>query len=411
MYLTSLDIGSSKIKALVAEVSDDNKLSLVDVFKFPSLGVRRGEVVDYQATSNSLAQVFSELKRIHKNVLKNIFVNISGKNIKIQNSRGIVAVSRADSEIYQDDIERALKASQAVNLPPNRKIIHTVLQKYIIDGNEQTQSPLGMNGTRLEIDSLVVDAFTPVINDLIKSIQIAGGEIDESRLIYSPLASSQSALNKTHKELGVVLIDIGFGTTSMAVFEEDELIDVKVFPIGASNITNDLAIALKSSIETSEKIKLSLGHAWARDVSLKEKIDLSEVDKNLKGIISRRYIAEIVESRLAEIFELVHNELKSMAKTQLPAGAILCGGGAKIEGIIDLAKHELKLPVHLANCELDIFDSASKEYVSKLEDLEFMVASGLLFYGAQEMGIGESGKGWLSNKKGLISKVFRNLLP
>lgn len=411
MYLTAIDIGSSKIKALVVEKGADGNLSLIDILKFPSSGVRKGEIVDANETAESLKKVFDELKRVHKNTLKNIFVNISGKNIKFQNSRGIVAVSRADSEIYQDDVDRAIKASQAVNLPPNRKIIHTILQKYIIDGCEQTQSPLGMTGTRLEVDSLIVDSFSPIVNDLIKSIQMAGGDLAENNLIYNPLAAVESALTKTHKELGAVLVDIGFGTTSMCVFEENDLIGMKIFPIGASNITNDLAIALKSSIETAEKIKISFGSAWPREVSLKDKIDLAEIDYNLRGIISKRYIAEIIESRLAEIFELIHDELKKIGKTELPAGVILCGGGAKTSGIIDLAKHELKLPAHLANYETDIFDTASNSTAEKLDDLELAVSFGLLVHGIEQAGQGESMRGWLTNKKGLVARIFKSLIP
>lgn len=409
MYLTSLDIGSSQIKVAVAELGNDKKLSLVEVFKFPSHGVRKGEVVDAQELTAALMPYFNELKKINKETIKNIFVNIGGKNIKMQNSRGIVAVSRADNEIYQDDVDRVVKASQAINLPPNRKIIHTIIREYIIDGEEQIQSPLGMNGTRLEVNSFIVDAFLPVISDLSKAIMNAGGGVAD--FIYNPLASASSVLSKTHKELGAVLIDIGFGTTSMCVFEEGKLITAKVFPIGSSNITNDLAIAFKSSVEVAEKIKLSYGHAYSRDVSVKDKINLAEFDKNLRNIVSKKFVSEIVESRVAEIFELVHNELKSLGKIQLPAGVVLCGGGAQIEGITDLAKLELKLPAHLANCELNIFDATSQDLVSKLENPDFAAVTGLLSYGYGQLGAEERVSNWLSDKKGLIARVLKNLIP
>lgn len=407
MYLTALDLGSSQIKILVAETSKDNKLSLIDILKFPSSGIRKGEVVDVQEVSQAVAKALNEVKRIDKSAVKNIFANISGKNINIQSSRGIVAVSRADNEIYQDDVDRAVKASQAVNLSSNRKIIHTIIQEYIIDGEEQVQSPLGMSGTRLEVNSLIADAFSPVVNDLTRSVEMAGGKIAET--VYNPLAISSAVLTKTHKELGVVLIDIGFGTTSAAIFEENKLIGAKVFPIGASNITNDLAIALKSSIPTAEKIKLSYGHALCKEISLKDKVDLSEVDKTLKSIISRKFICEIVEVRLAEIFELVHNELKSLGKTQLPGGAVLTGGGAKMSGIVDLAKQELRLPAHLAHAETDIFDATTRDLSVRLEDLEFSSALGLLYFGSSQYL--EAGSGWMSDKKDIFSKILKNLMP
>ena len=407
MFLTALDLGSSQIKILIAEAGKENKLSLVDILKFPSAGIRKGEAVDVQETSQALSKAFNEIKKTDKSVLKNIFVNISGKNINIQSSRGIVAVSRADNEIYQDDIDRAIKASQAVNLSSNRKIIHTIIQEYIVDGMEQIQSPLGMSGTRLEVNSLIVDAFSPVINDLVRSVEMSGGRASE--IAYNPLAASGSVLTKTHKELGVVLVDIGFGTTSIAVFEENKLIGAKVFPIGASNITNDLAIALKSSIQTAEKIKIEYGHALAKEISVKEKVDLSEVDKNLKSIVSRKFISEIVEVRLAEIFELVHNELKSLGKTQLPSGVVLCGGGSKTSGIVDLAKQELRLPAHKAHSEIDIFDATSKDLSVRLEDPELAVALGLLQYGSSQYLEGSGG--WLADRKDIFSKIFKNLMP
>lgn len=407
MYLTALDLGSSQIKILVAETGKDNKLSLLDILKFPSSGVRKGEIVEVQDAAQALAKAFNEIKKNDKSVLKNIFININGKNINMQSSRGIVAVSRADNEIYQDDIERAIRASQAVNLSSNRRIIHTLIQEYIVDGAEQVQSPIGMSGTRLEVNSLIVDAFVPIINDLTRSVEMAGGKIIE--MVYNPIAASEAVLTKTHKELGVVLVDIGFGTTSMAVFEENQLISTRVFPIGSSNITNDLAIALKSSIQTAEKIKLEFGHALAKEVSLKDKITLSEIDSTLKAVVSKKYIAEVVEVRLAEIFELVHNELKVLGKTQLPAGAVLTGGGAKISGIVDLAKQELRLPAHLAQVETEIFDATSKDLSSRLEDSELACALGLLNYGSAQYL--EGGGGWSSGKKEIFSKILRNLMP
>ncbi|PIR44086.1 cell division protein FtsA [Candidatus Wolfebacteria bacterium CG10_big_fil_rev_8_21_14_0_10_31_9] len=408
MFLTALDLGSSQIKILVSETSNGNKLSLLDVLKFPSQGIRKGEVVDVQEASQAITMALNEVKKNDKNAVKNIFVNISGKNINTQSSRGIVAVSRADNEIYQDDVDRAVKASQAVNFSSkNRKIIHTIIQEYIIDGEEQVQSPLSMSGNRLEVNSLIVDAFSPIADDLNRAIEMAGGKVFET--VYNPIASSGAILTKTNKELGVVLVDIGFGTTSMAIFEENKLIGAKVFPIGASNITNDLAVALKSSIQTAEKIKLSYGHALIKEVSLKDKVDLFEIDKTLKSVISRKFICEIIEVRLAEIFELVHNELKVLGKTQLPGGVVLAGGGSKMSGIIDLAKQELMLPAHLAHMNTDIFDATNRDSSAMIEDLEFSTALGLLYFGSNVYLDG--GNGWMSNKKDIFSRVFRNLMP
>jgi len=402
MYLTALDIGSSQIKAIVAELDNENRLTLVDAFKAPSKGMRKGEIVDFSDVLKSIGALFLDIRKIHKNALKNIFVNVGGKNIRLQGSRGIVAVSRADNEIYQEDIDRVIKASQAINLSDNRTILHTIVQEFIVNGMEQIQNPIGMIGNRLEVNSLIVDAFAPVVSDVKNCVESAGGKVNET--IFNPLASSRCVLNKIHRELGVAMVDIGFGTTGLAVFEEDKLIQAKILPVGSGNVTNDLAITLKSSIEVAEKIKILYGYADASEVSAKDKVDLSELDPSLKSEISRKYISEIIESRLSEIFEMINAELKLIGKTKLPAGIILCGGGSKIPGIIDLARQELKLPVHFGVLDQSNFNAASADLISKAEDLEFSNAAGLLLWGYDQVAKEEI-------KKGKIFKILKYFLP
>lgn len=409
MFITALDFGTAEIKVLVAEVGKDGKLSLVEAVRMPSGGVNKGEVTDVDAAAAALANAFDEIAGIDKAVLDNIFVNISGKRMMVNGSRGIAAVSRGTNEISQEDIDRAISGAEAIKTDRNLRKIHTLVQEYIVDGVDQIQNPLGMSGTRLEVYSMIVSAFTEVLNNLTQAIERAGGRVEEENIVYGPLAAAHAALTKAHKDLGVVLIDIGAGTTSMSVFEENKLASTKVFPIGAGHITNDLAVKLKSSIGTAEKIKVSFGHALAKEVSTKDKINLSDVDSKLKGIITRREIAEVIESRLSEIFELVWNELKAVKKTHLPAGVILCGGGSKTSGIIDLARQELNLPVHMANCEVDIFDVASQDMIEKLEDVQFIVTSGLLVEGNSQLGGQGGSKGpgvW-----GPLKKIFKHIKP
>lgn len=407
MFITALDFGTSEIKILVAEAGKDGKLSLVEAVKVPSGGMNKGEVTDVDAATAALANAFDEIAGIDKDVLENIFVNINGKRVMVNNSRGIAAVSRGTNEISQEDIDRAISGAEAIRTDRNQKKIHTLVQEYIVDGVDQIQNPLGMSGTRLEVYSMIVSAFTEVLNNLTQAIEGAGGHVEEENIVYGPLAASHAALTKAHKDLGVVLIDIGAGTTSMSVFEENKLVSIKVFPVGATHITNDLAVKLKSSIGAAEKVKISFGHALAKEVSTKDKINLSEIDPALKGVLTRREVAEVIESRLSEIFELVENELRAVRRTQLPAGAILCGGGAKISGIIDLARQELNLPVHMANCEVGIFDVASQDMIEKLEDVQFIVASGLLVEGNTQLGGqgGPRGKGMFGSVKKLLKHI------
>ncbi|MCX6702972.1 MAG: cell division protein FtsA [Candidatus Wolfebacteria bacterium] len=409
MYFTALDIGSSQIKALVADCGKNNRTIINGVFKAGSLGLRRGEVVSPEDLVPPLADLFDEIRKINKSALKNMLVNVNGANIKFQVSRGIVAVSRADNEIYRDDIERVIKASQAVSIGPNRMMLHTLTKEYIVDGVAGIIDALGMIGNRLEVQSLIVDAPKNSVNNIIKCVEVAGGEI-RGGLVYGPLAASQAVLSKTQKDLGVVMIDIGHSTTGVSIYEEGLLLHNAVLPIGAGNVTNDLAIGLRCPVKAAEIIKLTFGFASAKEIPGKEKLELREIDETFKLPVSRKFLSEIIEVRLAEIFELVNNELKLVGKSgRLPAGAVLAGGGAKMPGIVDLAKHELKLPVQIGIPEFPGLETMRPEFGQELEDPEFAVATGLLLWGTNRFpdtsSIANSSAGeW-------VKKVLKNFLP
>lgn len=411
MYITALDLGSSQIKVLIAQTEKDGKTSLVSAFKTPSAGLRKGEIITFEEALHILRNIFHEIRQIDKAALKNIFVNVGGVNLKLQNSRGIVAVSRGDNEIYSEDVERAIKASQAINLGPNRLILHTITKEFIVDGINDIIDPLGMVGNRLEVNSLIIDAFKPPVNNLVKAIEASGGKI--GGLIYNPLACGRSVLSKNQKELGVAVIDIGFGTTSLAVYEEGKLISAAVFPLGASNITNDLAIGLRCPVKTAEALKISCGAARAKEVPNREKIELHQIDNTLSSIVNRRFISEIIEIRLAEIFELINNELKALGKSgQLPAGAVITGGGSKLSGISELAKQELKLPIQLGSPVLSELELFSDELRQQVEEPDFSASSGLLLLGLEQTTAKQNGN-WLPSKGGFfgLKKIFSHFLP
>lgn len=379
-YIVGLDIGSKSIKAALGEIKRDGKLAILNVFKIPSSGVRKGAVDDISDVTQSLSLVLSEIKKIAKPAVSNIFLGVGSSDIKVQSSIGVVAVSRADYEIYEDDVNRAIQSAQAVNIAPNRMVLHSIVKEYIVDGVKDIRDPLGMTGNRLEVNGLIIDAFAPAVKNLTKCVEILGGGF--GGLILGPLAASRAVLTRNQKELGVVLIDIGFGKTGLSVYEENKLLHAAVLPVGSGNITNDLAIGLKVPIETAETIKLSFGSALAREVSVRDAVELFKIDPRSKGTVSKKFIADIIEVRLAEILELVDNELKYIGKSgRLPGGIVLVGGGVKLPGIVELAKQELKLSTQIGLADLTSFEVKSSDLVSKLEDPEFVVAVGLILSG------------------------------
>lgn len=404
MY-TAIDIGSSAIKTIVADYRKDGRLKVVGAIRQSSSGLRKGVVVDASETINALRKVIEDLRSVSRKATQNIYVNVNGDNIKTHSSKGVAAVSRADGEILHDDIERALQASRAIHLPPSHLVLHNITKEFLVDDIGDIADPAGMNGSRLEVNSLVVSAFAPFVNNLIKYLEKSGGSI--GGLVFNPIASSRSVLTKKQMDLGAAAIDIGFGTTTLSVYEEGKLIHAACLPIGAGNITNDLAVGLKMPVETAETIKLAYGYALSREISRRDTVKMTEIDQFLTGEVSRRFLSEIIEIRLAEIFELVNNELKLIKRnSQLPAGIVLTGGGAKLAGIAELAKQELKLSAQIGLPHLDLLDTGESNYNEILNEPEFSVAVGLLLAATDQNQKSEKLRQRFSVKKFLV-----NFLP
>ncbi len=382
--VTGLDIGTSSIKVVVA-ARRGRKPTIIHVHKEPSYGIRKGAIIDLSEASQSLNHALAEAKKISKRALRNIYATIGTPQTKMQASRGIVAVSRADAEIFQDDVDRAVRASRAVNLPQNRTIIHTLTKEFIVDGVGEIVDPLGLSGNRLEVQSLIIDAFAPHVKMLIRAVELAGGEL--AGLVFSPLVAARAALSKRQRELGTAIIDIGAGTTGLSVYEENRLIGAAKFPVGAANISNDLAVGLKIPVEAAEEVKLHYGYALSREVNAKETVELRKIAEDAKGSVSRRFIAEIIESRLEEITDFANNELKLLQKMgELPGGVVLVGGGAKLPGLTDLVKQEMKLSTRIGFTLADEWESEGGAFKEFLEDPEFSAAFGLVLWGVDEDG-------------------------
>jgi cell division protein FtsA len=376
--IVGIDVGSSNVRSVIAEqVKGEENLRVIGVGSAPSVGMRRGVIIDVDDVANAISKSVEEAEHMSGISVKSAILNIGGCEIGFQNSKGVVAVGKADGEVMEDDINRVITEAQVISLPMNKEVIHVIAKKYRLDDQDNIKDPLGMKGVRLEVEALVIEGSSVHIKNIGKCIYQTNIEIED--LVLEPLASAKSVLTKKQKELGVVLVDIGGGTTSLAVYEEGDLVHATILPVGAGHVTNDIAIGLRTSIEVAEKIKLEYGSALAKDVSKKDGIDLAQIDSKEEGVVSRHHVAEIIEARLEEIFSLVQKELKSIGKAGLlPSGVVLAGGGSKMTNITELAKDVLGLPVQIG------FPSGFRGILDKVDDPSFATVSGLILWKKQQ---------------------------
>lgn len=375
--ISSLDIGTSSVKVLIAQkYSDSEQIKILGFAKSPCNGLRRGVVIDIEETVKAIESARQKAEQSAGLPLEHAFASLEGAHICSQSVHGTVAVSRADGEVSQDDVARVIEAAQAVSLPANYQILKIIPREFIID-SQKIKNPIGMNGVRLELDAMLIQGLDPFIKNLEKCIIQAG--IDINALVIAPLADELAVLSKRQKELGTAVINLGGGTTDLLVYEEGNILTANILPLGSSHITSDIAIGLKTSIESAEAIKLKFGSALKNKVSPKEKIDLKKIDSQEQGFVLRQDIAEIIEARIQEVFVLINTELKKIHREALlPGGVVLVGGGAKIPFITDLAKQVLSLPVQIG------VPHGLAGLVEPITDPEYATAAGLILYGAQE---------------------------
>lgn len=349
--IVGLDVGTAFTKIAVAKrLREDKNPSIIALGLSSSEGVRRGAVIDIQDATRSISDALESASKMIEEDIKEIVISLNGAHIKSHLTTGKVAVSRADGEVTEDDIHRVINNANLGPSGQNKEIIDIIPKTYILDEETGIKNPIGMNGIRLEVEALIIENTSSSIKNLEKCIHNLGLKVDSQEI--GIIASANSVLTKKQKDLGVAVIDLGAGTTSIAVYEEGHLIHIGVIPIGASHITNDLAIGLRTSIEVAEKIKLKYGVASEKSLgeNAKLKIDLAKIDSGEEGIFPVAYIAGIIEARSKEIFELIIQELKKIERDGLlPAGVVLVGGGANLKAIADLAKQELKLPIKIGS--------------------------------------------------------------
>ncbi len=404
-YIFGLDVGSSTIKCVVGEILPNLPLQIVGAEIIESHGIRKGQVVDIEDAANSIEKCLEEVERKIGTEIKDVIVSIGGPHIQSMISRGVVAVSRADGEVSEEDVSRVLKAAETISLPKNKEILHILPREFIVDKESGIKDPIGMHGVRLEVEAEVIFGSSPYINNLIKAVEASGRSVES--LVFSTLAASEAVLSKRQKELGVAVVDIGAGSTGLCVFEEENLISSSVLPVGASHITNDIAIAFQLPIDVAEKLKLKYGIAQNENISKKEEINLEDLGGDKEKVISRKELVDVIEARNLEILELVAKELKRIQRERLlPAGIVLVGGGAKMPGMEDLVKKELHLP-----CQIG-FPKDVEGIVDRIDDPSFATAVGLLFFDLKErqtsgfQGKIQVNKGWSK-----IKKWLEELLP
>lgn len=379
-YVVGIDVGSLMVRVVVAQPApadqEQNMPIILGAAFEPTEGMQKGVVSDVEAVVKSISRALDRAERIAGVPIEHAYVSINGSHIMSQNSRGVIAVSRADGEITSDDVTRVINAAQAISLPSNREILHVLPQDFVVDGQEHIHDPVGMTGVRLEVDTHIIEGSAPFIKNLTKAVNQAGVHVED--FVFSPLAAAQAVLDKRQKELGVALVDLGAGTTSVVVYEENTLLHTAVLPLGSGHITNDIAIGLRTSIDVAEAVKQQHGTALVDEVKENEDI-LIEGDGSEQESVSRKEVATIICDRLDEIFSFIDRELSSIQRSGLlPAGIIFTGGGSQLPGVVELAKKRLRLPARVP---------VMKELnglTDQVSGSSFAVAIGLIFWALEQ---------------------------
>ncbi|MYE38380.1 MAG: cell division protein FtsA [Candidatus Spechtbacteria bacterium SB0662_bin_43] len=376
--IVGIDIGTRYIYTVVGVQRDDLPPVIVGIGRSETHGMRRGNIVSPEDVIQGLRDSVKEAETAAGVTISSAFIGVGGDHILSLPSKGVIAVSRVDKQIAEDDVHRVIQATKTVVLPSNREILHAIPNEYVVDDEGGLKDVVGMSGVRLEANALIVGASSAQIRSLKRCINECN--IDIKQCVLSVMAASHAVLTNQHKELGVVCIDIGGGTTDIAVFEERELIHASVIPIGGDSITNDLALGLRIPVDSAERIKREHGVATTRGLQ-REVVDLKPTNKNEKNQVLRKNIATIINARLGEIMDLVNKDLRSVGKEALlPGGAVLVGGTAKIPLLKDLCKEELRLPAHIG------VPKETQSNAGALTDPSYAAALGLVFWGAEQQG-------------------------
>jgi cell division protein FtsA len=340
-FIVGLDIGTTKICVVVGRASAEGKISIVGIGSHPSTGLRKGVVVNMDSTVNSIKKAVEEAELMAGIKIDSCLAGIGGAHIKSFNSNGVVAIK--DKEVRPDDIERAIDAAKAVAIPADRELIHVIPQEFIVDDQDGIKDPVGITGVRLEVKVHIVTGNISSAQNIIKCCRLAGLSVND--VILGQLASSEATLTEEEKEIGAALVDIGGGTSDIAIFSNGSIKYTSVLPFGGNNITNDIAIGLRTPIDDAEKIKKKYGCAFSNMVGANETIEVPSVGGRKSRTLQRKTLADIIEPRVEEVAELIYDEIKKSGQEKLLAsGVIITGGCANLEGMPELAESIFNLP-------------------------------------------------------------------
>lgn len=425
--ITALDVGSDKVCAIITSVEETGNPTVIGVASTRAKGIKKGEIVNIDEAINSIANALEAAERMAGITVSSVYVSITGKHITSTNNRGVVAISQ--EEITTDDVFRAIESARTVSIPLSREILHVIPREFIVDSQNGIKDPVGMTGTRLEVDAHIVSATSTALHNLIKSVQQLGLRVED--VVFNGWAASTAVLTDTEKELGVLLLDIGAGTTSIATFVEDAITYSGAVPFGGTNVTSDLAIGLRTSLEDAKKIKESVGvladgkntpkedrgntptlykKEEKKPAKKKNMLDISHL--KIEGLeeVDKKLIDEIIEARLGEIFDLVMEQVEQSGnEVRLPAGVVICGGGALLPEITKVAKKSFGLPARVA------YPSGLEGLVDEISTPAYAASQGLILYGLQDEGGGRNrasqGPSEGGNPVSKFTGWLKNLMP
>ncbi|MBY0578016.1 MAG: cell division protein FtsA [Burkholderiales bacterium] len=394
--IVGLDIGTSKIVAIVAEITQEGKLEIIGMGSHPSRGLKKGVVVNIESTVSAIQRALEEAELMADCKIREVYTGIAGSHIKSFNSHGMVAIK--EKEVNQMDVERVVETAKAVNIPTDQQILHILNQEFIIDGQEDVREPLGMSGMRLEVKVHIVTGAISAAQNIVKCVRRCG--LVERDLILQPLASAMAVLSEDEKDLGVCLVDIGGGTADIAVFSQGAIRHTAVIPIAGDQITNDIAMALRTPTKEAEDIKVHYGCALRQLADPSEMIEVPGVGERGARQLSRQTLAEVIEPRVEELYSLIQAELRrSRFEELLSSGIVITGGSSAMAGMVELGEEVFHMPVRLG----------IPQYVGGLAEVvrtpRFSTGVGLLLMGLEQ----HKRQNLISLHSGSFGQVFERM--